>query len=184
MTQCYTCGQPLLSKRPNAKFCNTKCRVEELKKQYHLNKHNPKIKQKKMDKKCLYCGEKLINVLPHRKFCNKKCNTSFRSKSLGFEEFCQEKLQSHVIGAMNEMLVCADLIRKGYEVFKAICNNSCDIAILKNKILLRVEVTTGNIFKINGKIHIPVKNKEKFDILAIVLKDGKIIYQPEFKSQK
>ena len=83
-------------------------------------------------------------------------------------------------GAVSEMRVTIDLTERGYEVFKSINPScSCDIAILKNGSLLRVEVTTGR-FKPNGGLLYPNHAKDNFDILAIVLPSGEINYIPPF----
>jgi hypothetical protein len=67
------------------------------------------------------------------------------------------------------------LLKMGYEVFRAVSPAcSCDIAILKNKILTRVEVRSGCILP-SGKITFATSSNERYDIMAIVTKEG-IVY--------
>jgi hypothetical protein len=90
-------------------------------------------------------------------------------------------LSTGQVGAMTELMVCVDLIKRGYEVFRAVSPaSSCDIAILKNNQLLRIEVKTGYRY-LNGAIGSGYGENQKgrFDILAIVIhKTNEIIYQP------
>jgi hypothetical protein len=77
------------------------------------------------------------------------------------------------VGASSELLVCADLLLKGFEVFRSVSTNcSCDIVALKNGKLLRVESKT-----VADKGKIPSADKAKFDILAVVT-DGGVTYHP------
>lgn len=97
-------------------------------------------------------------------------------------------------GTANELLVAADLMKKGFDVFKALSHNSsCDLIFIDKNNLYRVEVKTiiKNIFKkgtpkcftehperaapfLNKNLE---KNKDKFDYLAVVYKT-KIKYYP------
>jgi hypothetical protein len=89
---------------------------------------------------------------------------------------------SGTVGAIGELLVAADLMRKGYAVFRSMSPACpCDIAILKDGVLSRVEVTTGKKLP-SGKIMYPPHKTHTYDILAIVLYDHgapAIVYEPE-----
>ena len=80
---------------------------------------------------------------------------------------------------MSELIVCADLLAKGYYVFRNISpHGPCDLVILKNDKCFRVEVKTGYI-RVNGKMgHSPVRDNNSYDILAIAV-DGKPVYLNE-----
>lgn len=89
------------------------------------------------------------------------------------------KLNSGKVGAMHEMLVCCDLLKKGYDVFRAVSqSSSCDMVVLKEGKVIRVEVTTGG-FTATGKVTHPSKDFSRFDLLAIVLHTGEIRYSQE-----
>ena len=89
-----------------------------------------------------------------------------------------EGLNTGGIGAASEMLVCADLVLRGLSVLRAV-SPSCpfDLAVMKSGKLLRVEVTTGRRHPTGKVIHVK-KDKERFDILAVVIKK-EIIYIPD-----
>lgn len=73
-------------------------------------------------------------------------------------------------------------MQKGYNVFRSMSPACpCDIAILKDGALSRVEVTTGKKLP-SGKIMYPPHKEHTYDVLAVVLYDHgapAIIYEPE-----
>lgn len=82
------------------------------------------------------------------------------------------------IGAIGELRVSADLLARGYDVFRAV--SPCakvDLVALKGGRTIRVEVKTGAYSGLKGKVyHIPL-NPSRFDVLAIALPD-RIAYEP------
>ena len=78
---------------------------------------------------------------------------------------------------VGELRVCIDLLSKGFEIFHAVSPNcSCDLAVLKDGKLIKIEIRTGYRTR-NGTLQWG-KNKFRADMWAIVLKD-EIIYVPE-----
>lgn len=93
-------------------------------------------------------------------------------------------LSSGTVGAVSELVVCADLLKRGYEVFRAVSPScSCDLAILKEGKLHRVEVRTATTYeKKDGTLsHMFVKaDPSKSDVQALVNKHThEISYVPE-----
>jgi len=82
-------------------------------------------------------------------------------------------LTSGTTGAIGELLVAADLLQKGYHVFRAQSPSCpCDLAILKDNRLLRVEVRTGHRSRATGKVYPPVKDNlsnGKYDLYVQVV---------------
>lgn len=75
----------------------------------------------------------------------------------------------------------ADLLAAGYEVFKSVSPACCcDLAILKDGKLFRVEVTTAH-YGPSGKRMSPRKdNYNNYDIVAYVIRAGKEVeYEPQ-----
>ena len=130
---------------------------------------------------CKRCGEALSErkVKTRALYCSTEC--SMRSAKDRYHEknpFRPTLMAPAKRGAVSELYVIIDLTERGYEVFKSINPScSCDIAILKNKSLLRVEVTTGR-FSPNGSLMYPKHNQTNYDILAIVLPSHEIRYNP------
>jgi hypothetical protein len=87
-------------------------------------------------------------------------------------------------GALSELLVATDLMRRGYDVFRALSPSSpCDLIILQGVATQRVEVRTGHRSP-TGRLIAPIGNKDvgRSDIVAIVYDKGKhIVYLPAFE---
>jgi len=91
-------------------------------------------------------------------------------------------LPSGTVGALHELLVCADLMMKGYNVFRAMSPScSCDIMATKADVIYRIEVTTGIKYPSTGRISYPAHKNGRylFDILAVVFHNGEIIYHKD-----
>lgn len=82
------------------------------------------------------------------------------------------------IGAVHEMLVSYDLLKRGWHVFRSISSSPpYKLIAIKGEKEIKVEVTTGHRF--GELLHHPKRKPGLWDILAIVVKDDEIIYQPE-----
>lgn len=130
---------------------------------------------------CAYCGEK-FKYRGNKKYCSRKCQQAQADE--------RERQRKHslwvdgvprnTIGAGHELLACLDLMRKGYNVFRAISPSApCDVILLDKDNLktLRVEIRTCRVND-DGSISFSggLKGNEKFDIYAAVLHDGRIEY--------
>jgi hypothetical protein len=127
-------------------------------------------------RKCRNCGE----TIPKTKkadsvFCSVECRVEKYNENCKYNPIAPQSF----IGAVNELIVCADLLAKQYHVFRNISpHGPCDIIILKGEKCFRVEVKTGRM-RPNGRLsHSPISKNQSYDILAVVL-DGKVIYLNE-----
>jgi hypothetical protein len=104
-----------------------------------------------------------------RKYCSIECRTA---------RYCPSStshLASGTAGAVSELRVCADLLLKEYEVFRAMSPScSCDLMALKEGLIQRIEVRSGQK-SITGKIFTS-RLRFRADVMAIVLTD-EIIYE-------
>lgn len=85
------------------------------------------------------------------------------------------------VGGVAELLVCADLLRKGYDVFRSVTNSAaCDVVVMRDGLLCRVEVKAGRSLKSGrGTFIIRPSQIGKHDVVAVALLDtSRIIYQP------
>ncbi len=128
---------------------------------------------------CAGCG-KALTGRRGKKFCSLSCRRAKdRALSAALHgEHGNSGISSSSVGAMHELVVSADLIKRGYEVFRAVSPaNSCDLIILtKARRTFRVEVTTGHYTRTSSSIFFPPKKKDRFDLLAVVLPNWKIQY--------
>jgi hypothetical protein len=124
---------------------------------------------------CAHCNSRYYPATPRQKYCSRPCSNAVRdARQYGGKR--HPKLPSGTLGAMNEMVVCADLIRQGYHVFRAVSPSCpCDLLILSGSKISRVEVTSG-CRNYKGKIMFCPHNLDYYDVLAVVLPGGEIIY--------
>ena len=170
---CKECGQeiPLRRRRYNAKFCSKICCQA-------WNIANPA--KQKLPNVCIVCGNEIPDARrgKNAKYCSKECLLRYQSQGY-HDKNISSHLPAGTVGAISEYRAVSDLLQKGFEVFRAVspcC--SCDLAILKNGILLRIEVRTGH-YDTHGKpIKSAVNQKHKADILALIL-PNEIQYIPE-----
>jgi hypothetical protein len=142
-------------------------------------------------KTCLYCNapipDKKLNY-GRIKYCSIKCQK---------ESYHKKYLESNVprahnrnlnipggtTGAIHELQVCADLLSRGYHVYRSQSQHApCDIVIIANDKLLRVEVTTGQKY-LKGWSYPPRTDRHKYDVLAIGFPDGEIKYINDDKTE-
>lgn len=126
---------------------------------------------------CVFCGGSIPKERQerHSKFCGNLCRD--REYKKRYYHYKSSHMPTGTVGAISELKVVVDLLSKGYEVFRSLSPNcSCDLAILQNHKLFRVEVKTSYITDSGSFPHSKGKSKN-YDILAIVA-DTKIVYQP------
>ena len=130
------------------------------------------------ERTCLVCRHPLPTRLQNHKqvkYCSRGCGAKAQANAYS-QLNPRLNLPTGTTGALAELMVSTDLLRKGFEVFRALspcC--SCDLAVLKDSRVIRVEVRTGYRLK-SG---ISVSRQGSYDIHATVLHDtGEIIYSP------
>lgn len=115
--------------------------------------------------------------------CSYKCADTYRRQRYR-ELNPPSTLNRSDAGTVNELRVCLDLMLHGYEVFRAVSSGAtCDLAVLRDHTLLRVEVKAGWRSNLTGEVASPTgRPRQVHDILAIVLRTGEIIYRPPLPS--
>ena len=137
-------------------------------KQYHYHINTEPCKQ---------CGKELPSN--RWRFCSDECYRLFTKAKY---EALNPRFgrTSATTGAISELRVSVDLMQRGYDVFRALSPSCpCDLAVLKNGKLLRIEVRTCRVTN-SGTVH-RVKssgdNLENIDVYAWVFSQG-ITYEP------
>jgi hypothetical protein len=112
------------------------------------------------------------------KYCGRECAYAAERERWRQRNRSNEAPRGNV-GAISELQVAIDLLAKGYVVFRSISpHGPCDLAVLKDGKLIKVEVATGYLNS-SGQIQKPQKSENHdFDILAVVVQD-QIKYFPE-----
>jgi len=132
---------------------------------------------------CLQCGSPVppIKNKPTaiRKYCSLACTRASELQKRYGPDY--KFLTRTVRGAVSELIVCADLLARGYEVFRAQSPTcSCDLVVQANGRLFRIEVRSATR-NLNGTLAYTwsVHDQSRSDILAAVEPDGRITYVPE-----
>lgn len=126
---------------------------------------------------CVVCQKPLPERLIRKrgKYCSDSCRLK-RAAQIYHSHYDgpDGDLSTATVGAMHELLVCTELMKHNYYVFRAqspAC--PCDLLAMKNRTLFRIEVTTG--YHGTNKDSWPPKNERyQFDILAVVFHAGHI----------
>jgi hypothetical protein len=134
-------------------------------------------KQNMIQDTCQQCG-KPIKARRHttsQLFCTRRCANKKERNKIPRNEFTS----TGDCGAFNELTVCADLLRKKFHVFRSVSpTGPCDLIAMKKNTLWRIEVTTGCHRK-DGSVGWVPHNPANYDVIAVVLPNGSVIYTPE-----
>lgn len=178
---CKGCSKEFDRPHKQKLYCNLACQ-----KKYRVKKGV----LEEVKKECKFCKSIFIfykkpNSVETRIYCSIKCGYEYKRSLLAQRNpESLSGISASSKGTIGELCVSADLLKRGYEVFRALSGGaSCDLCILIGKKLYKIEVTIGIVGTANQVIHskknVLKKNPNKFDILAIYLKHGEIIYEPK-----
>jgi hypothetical protein len=135
-----------------------------------------------MPKICPVCGNSFLTRRTGQKICSPECRKreQIKYKRSAYGE--NYKLSASTKGALSEMIVCSDLLKRGYYVFRSITPNSpYDVVAEKNGRTYRVEITTGRR-GISGSLWYNKHNdrRDRFDVVAVWSPlENEITYTPE-----
>jgi ribosomal protein S27AE len=124
---------------------------------------------------CDVCGTMFIAFHHHRKYCGQKtCQAIVRDRTR-VEVWSEKAVSKNTLGAVNELRASADLLLRGFEVFRSVSPScSCDLIAMRKGITLRVEVRTGYRHP-NGNTY--VCKHGVHDVIAACFKN-EIVYSP------
>ena len=119
--------------------------------------------------KCEECKNTFNHQQGNTKACSEECRKKREIKRFG--RFSDKSISCGTVGAIAELETSSDLMSKGYSVFRALSPACfCDLIAFKDNKLFRVEVKTGYMSDVNGKITNPITKKENYDILSIYIR--------------
>lgn len=130
---------------------------------------------------CTQCTGEVLEYRGESQFCSAVCEGRY-AYSRREDKNVASSLSRSDIGAVSEMLVSADLLRRGYHVFRAISpNGPVDLIAMKDGKPWRIEVKTGTIYRGTERRSWPKpRYPEQTDHVAVVfLAKNEITYIPE-----
>ena len=126
----------------------------------------------KHQRSCVECKKLFETNIDRQKFCSRVCNQLNSRLRTGLKrEF--ETLPKGTVGAINELRAAVYLMAQGYEVFRALSPScSCDLAVLKDGSLRRIEVRTAYVMRETGKVVVSNSEAGKADVLLAISPQG------------
>jgi hypothetical protein len=121
---------------------------------------------------CINCSGNIPSHIVRRtkgaaKYCDPSCMQEYRRKLYAGQNTIWG-VASATVGAVNELRVSVDLVVRGYAVFRALSPACpCDLVVLHDGRVFRVEVTTGHR-SVTGNLQYPKKDPMLYDVLAVV----------------
>lgn len=130
--QCLTCQQSFIPLSKNHVYCQKECRPTP--------KIPPLTPLQQRTHQCVTCGSDYVPRSTNQRYCGMACTPAVRAQ----QYLPTVPMPTSTIGAMTELLVCADLIARGYDVFRAVSPACyCDLVARKGDLTLHVEARTG-----------------------------------------
>lgn len=131
-----------------------------------------------MNRECPICHKEFKVTIWNKKYCSNEC-VVLAEKPYRDDYRLHYNLSHGTAGALAELIVATDLIKRGFELYRAMSqSSSCDLLALKNKKLYDFEVRTGYRNKKGSYFY--SKHSIKGAYLAIVIhKTNEIIYEPK-----
>jgi hypothetical protein len=172
--RCLRCNTRYVPRAPNQKWCNTLCG----KLAYYSSAD---LQPPPSDKRgCKQCGGQFLPKTRLNVFCSLRCQRERSSVTTGHALRVVGANQTVVIGSAHELKVAAELLLRGWFVFRSTSYSSpCDlIAMTAEGFVVRIEVTTGHRRNDNGLVWGRKSSRYKFDAMAVVEYDGTITYIP------
>lgn len=172
-------------KRGRKKYCSTRC--AEVARRLHLrpDEKYPPVQCEIPECRNIIPLERRRRVAGPQatKYCSETCSNEAlkRARRRDYTPSTTTNLLKGHLGAAGEITVCADLLRKGYSVFRSVAFDSpYDLVISSGRKMYRVEVKTSRRRKRSRTIQSGLAGRQKgiADFLAIALEDGEIVYKP------
>ena len=139
-----------------------------------------KVVLMKYNKMCPVCNLPYSTNRENKKHCSLTCRKvadiacyqDYRESS-GMQ--AKNDFSTGTTGAIHELVVCVELMKKGFHVFRALSPSCpCDVLCMTNTKTLRIEITTGTRGKLGGESFPKKSDRYLYDYLAVVFHDGSI----------
>lgn len=134
---------------------------------------------------CVVCGAEFETFQKAKQTCSRPCHVKRINKISGRESFCPG-LPNGTVGALTEMTVAAHMMRKGYDVFRALSPSCyCDLVATKDNITFRVECRTGYRSLSTGSLSFPKTLRGAADLFAVYIppEDTVFFLSPDGRTQ-
>ncbi len=160
---CAFCGRYFVCDDVDQRYCNWSCQAQDEERQ------DLDVDQLSYARFCVVCGE---SISPDRGRNEIFCSAICRQEK---DQQKRDRVKTTAFrGAISELRIAADLLDRGYYVFRSLTLHcQCDlVAWRKDGPLLRVEVklTEGNLNSKNSRAR-KMADRNTYDVLAVCCKD-------------
>ena len=125
---------------------------------------------------CVVCEKEVESSQKHTKYCSDECRLQMSHSRTGrYGAFAS--IPTGTIGAISELEVATDLMKRGYAVFRAVSPACfCDLIAIGRGSVLKLEVRTGYM-ALTGRPTFSKKTHGEVDCFGIYFpKTGEVIY--------
>lgn len=132
---------------------------------------------------CACCAKPFTANRNNRKYCSVKCRTNSYDGMYNGPNVML-KLSTGTTGAIAELLASADLMRRGYEVYRALSQASdCDLLGIKDGQIHKFEVRTGRYSVGSRRLYWSNSRISGKQLIIVTHSDNKVHY-PEINTIK
>lgn len=165
---CKNCGAefPVWRGKKNI-YCSKDCHKEFIKKDWPTH-----------SRKCKQCSKDFKTRIAKQVFCSRKCSAKYNAIHCYSDASMlrTNNLSTGTVGAIAELVVCSELMRNGFEVFRAVSPSSnSDLLAVKGDNIYKIEVRTGRYSK-SGRVFWPTRDSEGKSVIVVTHSDCKIHY--------
>jgi hypothetical protein len=146
---------------------------------HFLNMEKARIEQfRKPYPSCENCGKEIRSGRRNRRYCSKQCRPSSQFQR------SESGMAPTKCGAHSELIACAHLLRKGFDVYRAVnWTSKADLVAVRGDEILRVQVRTGAYINAKGTFGYPEPVGADHDLLIVVDHDGNIVVE-EYRADR
>ena len=123
---------------------------------------------------CSECNKGFNSKKKNQKTCSIECRKLRYIKLYGGKGSF-DNLSTGTVGALSELMVSSDLLKKGYAVFRALSPSCfCDLIAIKNKRIIRIEVRTAYM-SMKRKVNFPNIKHGEIDCFGLYVPSHNLI---------
>lgn len=144
-----------------------------------------KTEKLKLEITCVECKKVFVTNCRHQITCSEKCRKEKNLRVQGRKAFINDGLPSGTVGALGELFVAGFFLEKGFSVFRAVSQSCfCDLIIIKNKKLYKVEVRVGYKNTETGIVLFSRAIRGEIDMFAVYERNSKevILFEKDTKT--
>lgn len=140
-----------------------------------------KLRQPQVNKPCSFCGSRFWTARTQQRFCSDGCQREDQLIRNRRVSPAGPVVAKHAVGAASELVVAADLLRRGYQVFRAVSGSSrTDLVAYKDDSdrPLKIEVKRGSVVQAGYVRYSKNTPVGRYDVLAVAT-DSAVLYEPD-----